>query len=71
MSDFSIFPNDRCLKTSEAAEYLGLSPTTLKSYRADGIGPEYVQFGIIIRYRLSDLKKWCEAHISTPSIKRK
>lgn len=71
MNNFFIPQNDRCLKPSEAAEYLGLSPTTLKRYRADGLGPKYLIFETRIRYRLSDLKNWCETRETAPCIKRK
>ena len=71
MNDFMLAPDDRCLKTSEAADYLGLSPKTLKSYRADGAGPDFVKFGKMIRYRLSDVKRWRDLRLCSPCIKKK
>ncbi|MDD3668963.1 MAG: helix-turn-helix domain-containing protein [Alphaproteobacteria bacterium] len=71
MNDFMLSPDDRCLKTSEAAEFLGLSPKTLKSYRADGLGPHFVKFGKMIRYRLSDVKHWRDSFLCAPVIKKK
>lgn len=58
MSTLAELANDRCLKTSEVAEYLGLSDKTIRQYRADGLGPEYARFGRMIRYRLSEVNKW-------------
>lgn len=69
MNEFLLTPDDRCLKTSEVAEYLGLSTKTLRSYRADGLGPDYVKFGRMVRYRLSDVKNWRDSRLHTPSKK--
>jgi predicted DNA-binding transcriptional regulator AlpA len=71
MSDFLLSPDDRCLKTSEVAEYLGLSVKTIRSYRADGLGPDYVKFGKMVRYRLSDVKRWRDSRLHNPSDKEK
>lgn len=65
MNNFSNLTDDRCLKTSEVAEYLGLSDKTIRQYRTDGRGPEYARFGRMIRYRLSDVNKWRDAHSRT------
>ena len=66
INDFSLCEDDRCLKTSEVALMLGLSVKTLRSYRADGIGPDFVKFGKMVRYRLSDVKRWRDSRICTP-----
>jgi len=51
---------DRWLSSSEAAEYLSLTPDTLKTYRKLQIGPKYtVLRERVYRYRLSDLIRYC------------
>jgi predicted DNA-binding transcriptional regulator AlpA len=70
-TDFNLSPDDRCLKTAEVAEYLGMSAKTLKTYRADGLGPEFVKFGRMVRYRLSDVKKWRDSRVYNPAEKKK
>lgn len=51
---------DRWLSTSEAAEYLSLTPDTLKTYRRLGIGPQYTTLrNRVYRYRLSDMIRYC------------
>jgi len=71
MTDFTLSQDDRCLKTREAAEYLGLSQKTLQMYRYDGIGPAFVRFGKTVRYRLSDIKTWRDSRLCNPGKKEK
>ena len=50
---------DQCyVDTREAAERLGLSPSTLARYRITGEGPWYYRFGGCVRYRWDDLEAW-------------
>ena len=49
------------MDSTQAAEFLGLSPGTLARYRVDGVGPVYYRIGNRIRYKLSDLVEWREA----------
>ncbi len=43
----------------EAADYLALSPHTLRNWRSEGKGPDYIQLeGRTIRYTLSALNEW-------------
>lgn len=54
----------RLLKTTEAADYLGLNPGTLANMRAAGAGPRYVRFGKrAIRYRIADCDAFTDAHV--------
>lgn len=46
------------LDNESAAEFLGVSPTTLPRWRWAGTGPAYLKVGRSIRYRRSDLEKW-------------
>ena len=44
--------------TREAAERLGLAPSTLARYRITGAGPWYYRFGGCVRYTETDLEVW-------------
>ena len=44
--------------TREAAERLGLAPSTLARYRITGAGPWYYRFGGCVRYTETDLEAW-------------
>ena len=48
-----------------AAEYLGLSVSTLNKWRCYGEGPKFIKMGRAIRYRLSDLDKYIESRQSS------
>jgi excisionase family DNA binding protein len=50
--------SSRLMTTKEVAEYLGVSEALLNGYRAGGIGPVYLKFGRLVRYRVEDLEKW-------------
>lgn len=53
----------RLLKTTEAAEYLGLSERTLRNWRYEGKeGPKPTYLGRAVRYDLRDLCAWVEKH---------
>ncbi|MCB2226207.1 MAG: helix-turn-helix domain-containing protein [Desulfarculaceae bacterium] len=49
------------LKTSPAADYLGLSRRTLENLRYRGGGPRFIKLGSAVRYRREDLDAWVEA----------
>ena len=50
---------DQCyLDTREAAERLGLAPSTLARYRITGEGPWYYRLGGCVRYRGDALEAW-------------
>ena len=50
----------RCLRTPEAARFLGLSGRTLEKHRTYGTGPRYSKLGGRVVYRLDDLQAWVE-----------
>lgn len=52
---------NRRLKTPDAAEYLGVSVSTLEKLRVKGGGPEYLKLGRGVVYDTRDLDKWLEA----------
>lgn len=54
--------SNRCLRTSEAAAYIGLSKSTLEKLRVTGGGPEYSALGRVIVYRVEDLDAWVLSH---------
>jgi excisionase family DNA binding protein len=56
---------NRCLRTPEAAEYTGLSKSTLEKLRVTGGGPAYSSLGRTVVYRLEDLDEWVCAHRRT------
>lgn len=55
----------------EAAEYLGLSPSTLSASRLQNPrceGPPYVKMGHRVRYLVADLDAWLASRRRTPGI---
>ena len=46
----------RCLRTPEAARFVGLSIRTLERHRTYGAGPRYSKLGGRVVYRLEDLQ---------------
>ena len=49
----------RLMTTEEAADFLGLSKSTLEHWRTVRTGPPFVRVGArSIRYRLEDLEAW-------------
>lgn len=54
----------RLLEVQEAAEYLGLSVSTLNKWRCYGEGPKFVKLGRAIRYRMSDLDEYIALRMS-------
>jgi hypothetical protein len=54
----NIIPTDPFMTEDEAAAHLGCSPATLKLWRAQKTGPEFVRWNNkrAVRYRLSSLE---------------
>lgn len=54
---------DEMLMTEkELAEFLGLKPRTLQSWRLVGCGPKFIKLSNrIIRYRAGDVQEWMDA----------
>jgi predicted DNA-binding transcriptional regulator AlpA len=50
------------LNAQKAADWTGLSTSTLAKLRLTGAGPTYAKLGRRVVYRLGDLEKWIEAH---------
>lgn len=55
----------KLLSNIEAANMLGLKPTTLEIWRTRGKGPKFVKLGISkqapIRYEIGEILSWLEA----------
>jgi predicted DNA-binding transcriptional regulator AlpA len=47
------------------AQFLGLSPRTLESWRLTGGAPAYIKVGRRVRHRRSDLEAWLDARRRT------
>lgn len=54
-------PAGRRLRTPEAAEYLGLSVSTLEKMRGAGGGPPFLAMGRAVSYAVADLDAWAAA----------
>src|SRR4051812_15689033 len=52
------------LPADEAAEVVGLAPSTLAKLRLSGNGPIYCKLGRRIVYRRADLEAWLEARVA-------
>jgi predicted DNA-binding transcriptional regulator AlpA len=50
------------LDAQRAADWTGLSTSTLAKLRLSGDGPTYVKLGRRVVYRIADLEAWIEAH---------
>ena len=48
------------LRAEQAAEYLGLTRSTLEHYRWAGGGPSYRKHGGLVLYHIDDLNEWSE-----------
>jgi hypothetical protein len=55
--------------TRGAAEILGRSPATLKRWRAEGIGPDYIEIAGRVRYDVAVLVEFLKKNTRTPSVR--
>lgn len=55
------------LTTGQVADYLSVPVSTLYQWRHRGIGPRAARVGRHLRYRLSDVDRWVEQHMSDSS----
>jgi predicted site-specific integrase-resolvase len=55
--------------TRRAAAILGRSPNTLKRWRYEGIGPEYVEMEGRVRYDTAKLLEYIQECTRTPSVR--
>lgn len=47
-----------CLRTIEAASYIGVGKSTLEAMRYDGDGPEFIRVGKAVLYPIISLDRW-------------
>jgi predicted site-specific integrase-resolvase len=57
------------IRTEHAAEILGRSPATLKRWRYEGIGPDYVEIEGRVRYDLNVLLEFIKRNTRVPSVR--
>jgi hypothetical protein len=55
--------------THRAAEILGRSANTLKRWRAEGVGPDYVEIAGRVRYDVAVLVDFIRKNTRTPSVR--
>lgn len=54
----TVHPTSRMLRTEDAANYVGLSASTLCKLRLAGDGPNYIKIGKSVVYDPADLAAW-------------
>jgi excisionase family DNA binding protein len=55
------------LRPAAAAEYLGVSPSTLQRWRTQtGLGPRFLRIGCQIMYRQEDLDEYIADQVEEP-----
>ena len=57
------------IATKSAAEILGRSPATLKRWRYEGTGPEYVEIEGRVRYDVQVLLDYIKRNTRVPSVR--
>lgn len=57
------------VNTTKAAEILGRSPATLKRWRYEGIGPDYVEMESRISYDVAVLLEYIRQNTRVPSVR--
>jgi predicted DNA-binding transcriptional regulator AlpA len=64
LGDVSMNTKSNCslLDAQKAADWTGLSTSTLAKLRLSGNGPTYAKLGRRVVYRIDDLEAWIEAH---------
>jgi predicted DNA-binding transcriptional regulator AlpA len=61
---YTMHSTHHVLRTPQAADYVGLSASTLEKLRLTGNGPSYRKAGAkIVVYRPQDLDAWLEANV--------
>jgi predicted DNA-binding transcriptional regulator AlpA len=56
-----IAPNDELLDETKLAARLGVTRSTLQSWRYAGKGPRYIKIGKFVRYRSTDVDAYLRA----------
>lgn len=59
MSNTTASTTDPLMTTEEVAEYLGLAARTVKRWREENSGPQYIRINHkCVRYRQSEVDRW-------------
>lgn len=59
----------KLISTKDAAEMLGKTANTLKRWRYEGIGPDYVEVEGTIRYDVAVLEEYVRKNTRVPSVR--
>src|SRR5690242_13600599 len=57
----------KLISTRQAAEMLGTTEGTLKSWRSRGVGPKWVKLGAAVRYDVEELLDFIKRNTRVPS----
>ena len=52
------------LTTEEVAQLLRVHPATVRRWRLDGVGPQYLRVGSVYRYPVRQLERWIAASVT-------
>jgi hypothetical protein len=58
-------PNQPLWDDLQLAEFLKLSPGTLRKARMTGAGPPFLKFGNAVRYDPASVQQWCSERAQT------
>ena len=58
---------EELLSDEELAAILEVAPKTPAQWRHRGVGPQYIKYGRIVRYRPSDVREYVNKHVVEPS----
>lgn len=53
----------RTMSAAEAANAIGLAPSTLAKLRLSGLGPVYLKLGRRVRYRATDIEAYLQSRL--------
>jgi excisionase family DNA binding protein len=56
---------EKLMTSVELAGMMGVHRSTPKKWRREGRGPRYLKLGKSVRYALTDVQAWLNAHIVT------
>ena len=56
-------PAHRRLRTRAAAEYIGVSKSSLEKWRVSGRGPRYCKIGRVVVYPTNHLDQWLDGNL--------
>lgn len=59
----SFIPNQSRLDTPAAAKYLGVSTSTLETWRSRSRGPRFIKLGRRVLYQIKDLDSYAAARV--------